>query len=120
MRGGTRASDLGNAGAPASPRARTPPRVAFSADAPAPRAQVLESLAKGGVPTRGEVTDAASSGRAEAVMLNKGPFMASVLSLLRDVLGRMQAHESKKMHLMRQLNVSRHGPAVAAPGAKAG
>ena len=75
--------------------------------------QVLESLAKGGVPTRGEVTDAASAGRAEAVMLNKGPFMADVLSLLHDVLGRMQTHESKKMHLMRQLNVARHGPDLA-------
>jgi pyruvate kinase len=34
--------------------------------------QVLESLAKGGVPSRAEVSDAAMSSRAECVMLNKG------------------------------------------------
>jgi pyruvate kinase len=35
--------------------------------------QVLESLAKRRLPSRAEVTDAAMSGRAECVMLNKGP-----------------------------------------------
>jgi pyruvate kinase len=35
--------------------------------------QVLESLVKRGLPSRAEVTDAAMSGRAECVMLNKGP-----------------------------------------------
>ena len=35
--------------------------------------QVLESLAKGGMPSRAEVTDAAMGSRAECVMLNKGP-----------------------------------------------
>jgi pyruvate kinase len=34
--------------------------------------QVLESLAKRGLPSRAEVTDAAMSGRAECVMLNNG------------------------------------------------
>jgi hypothetical protein len=34
--------------------------------------QVLESLAKTGMPSRAEVTDAAMSERAECVMLNKG------------------------------------------------
>ena len=36
--------------------------------------QVLESLAKDGLPSRAEVTDAAMSTRAECVMLNKGPY----------------------------------------------
>lgn len=35
--------------------------------------QVLESLAKKGVPSRAEITDAAQGQRAECVMLNKGP-----------------------------------------------
>src|SRR5262249_54433344 len=35
--------------------------------------QVLESLAKDGLPSRAEVTDAAMSTRSECVMLNKGP-----------------------------------------------
>src|SRR5262249_29319484 len=36
--------------------------------------QVLESMAKEGVPSRSEITDAAASVRAECVMLNKGPY----------------------------------------------
>ena len=51
-----------------------------------------QSMAKTGTPSRGEVTDAAFAGRAEAVMLNKGPFMPEVLALLRDVMSRMQTH----------------------------
>ena len=37
--------------------------------------QVLEKLAKTGIPSRAEITDAAMSERAECVMLNKGPFI---------------------------------------------
>ena len=35
--------------------------------------QVLENLAKDGMPSRAEITDAAMGERAECVMLNKGP-----------------------------------------------
>ena len=35
--------------------------------------QVLETLAKEGMPSRAEITDAAMGHRAECVMLNKGP-----------------------------------------------
>ncbi len=35
--------------------------------------QVLENLAKEGLPSRAEITDAAMGDRAECVMLNKGP-----------------------------------------------
>jgi hypothetical protein len=35
--------------------------------------QVLETLAKDGIASRAEITDAAMSERAECVMLNKGP-----------------------------------------------
>ena len=38
--------------------------------------QVLESLAKKGMPSRAEITDAAMGERAECVMLNKGPHIA--------------------------------------------
>ena len=37
--------------------------------------QVLESLAKKGLPSRAEITDAAMGERAECVMLNKGPHL---------------------------------------------
>ena len=41
--------------------------------------QVLDTMARTGGPTRSEITDAAAAGRAEAVMLNKGPFMEGAL-----------------------------------------
>ena len=63
-------------------------------------------MARTGAPTRAEVTDAGASGRAEAVMLNKGPFMASCVQLLRDILSRMQTNENKKMHMLRHLRVA--------------
>jgi pyruvate kinase len=68
--------------------------------------QVLESLAKRGLPSRAEVTDAAMSGRAECVMLNKGPHIAVALDFLCDVLTRMKGHQTKKSALMRKLNVA--------------
>ena len=68
--------------------------------------QVLESLAKGGVPSRAEVTDAAMGSRAECVMLNKGPYIRETLRFLGDVLGRMQEHQYKKTARLRRLRVS--------------
>jgi pyruvate kinase len=68
--------------------------------------QVLESLAKRGLPSRAEVTDAAMSGRAECVMLNKGPYILLALDFLCDVLCRMEGHQTKKSALMRKLSVA--------------
>lgn len=68
--------------------------------------QVLESLAKKGMATRAEVTDAAMSVRAECVMLNKGPHIAEAVRFLDDVLARMRAHQAKKQTLLRRLAVS--------------
>ncbi len=68
--------------------------------------QVLESLAKKGVPTRAEVTDAAMSGRAECVMLNKGPYITEAVSFLDNVLQRMKSHQNKKTAMMRRLRVT--------------
>lgn len=68
--------------------------------------QVLESLAKGGLPSRAEVTDAAMAVRAECVMLNKGPYIRETLRFLHDVLGRMQLHHDKKTALLRKLSIS--------------
>ena len=65
--------------------------------------QVLESLAKGGPPSRAEITDAAMGVRAECVMLNKGANLAAAVSTLDDILGRMQAHQTKKRSLLRAL-----------------
>jgi pyruvate kinase len=65
--------------------------------------QVLENLAKEGVPSRAEVTDAAMAVRAECVMLNKGPFITETVQLLDDVLTRMLAHQQKKTAQLRAL-----------------
>jgi pyruvate kinase len=66
--------------------------------------QVLETLAKEGVPSRAEVTDAAMAVRAECVMLNKGPFITEAVQLLDDVLTRMLAHQQKKTAQLRALH----------------
>lgn len=66
--------------------------------------QVLEQFVKEGIPSRAEMTDAAMSERAECVMLNKGPFVADAVTILDDVLMRMQAHQSKKTPQLRALH----------------
>ena len=68
--------------------------------------QVLESMAKGGMPSRAEVTDAAMSSRAECVMLNKGPYIHRAVQFLCDVLRRMQDHHAKRTATLRQLSVA--------------
>jgi pyruvate kinase len=68
--------------------------------------QVLESLAKNGLPSRGEVTDAAMSIRAECVMLNKGPYIAEAIRFLTDVSRRMTQHASKTFATHRALSVA--------------
>ena len=68
--------------------------------------QVLESLAKTGMPSRAEVTDAAMSERAECVMLNKGPFIREAVGTLDDILRRMEAHQTKKRAMLRPLQVA--------------
>ncbi|MFQ3645828.1 MAG: pyruvate kinase [Anaerolineae bacterium] len=65
--------------------------------------QVLESLAKKGRATRAEITDAAMAQRAEAVMLNKGPYILDAMRILNDVLKRMDAHQHKKFAQLRSL-----------------
>jgi pyruvate kinase len=65
--------------------------------------QVLESLAKKGIPSRAEVTDAAMAERAECVMLNKGPYIVEAVTLLGNVLKRMQEHQTKKTAQLRAL-----------------
>jgi len=68
--------------------------------------QVLEGLAKGGLPSRAEVTDAAMGERAECVMLNKGPYIVEALRVLDSIIRRMQAHQSKKSARLRHLAVA--------------
>ncbi len=66
--------------------------------------QVLESLAKKGVASRPELTDAAMGERAECVMLNKGPYILHAVHSLADILSRMEAHQQKKRAQLRALS----------------
>lgn len=66
--------------------------------------QVLEQFVKKAVPSRAEMTDAAMAERAECVMLNKGRYQAQAVSILDDVLKRMQEHQSKKTSQLRALH----------------
>ncbi|MBP9904469.1 MAG: pyruvate kinase [Rhodoferax sp.] len=65
--------------------------------------QVLESLAKTGLPSRAEISDAGLGVRAECVMLNKGPFITDAIRTLDDILQRMGGHQTKKRPLLRAL-----------------
>jgi pyruvate kinase len=65
--------------------------------------QVLEQLAKTGLPSRAEISDAAMSERAECVMLNKGPYLNDALTALDNIMRRMTEHYYKKNALMRPL-----------------
>jgi len=68
--------------------------------------QVLESLAKEGIPSRAEITDAAMGQGAECVMLNKGTHIMEAVQMLDDILKRMQGHQNKKRSMMRELHLA--------------
>jgi len=70
--------------------------------------QVLENLAKKGLASRAELTDAAMSERAECVMLNKGPYILEAVKVLNEVLTRMAGHQRKKMPTFRPLRSWEH------------
>jgi pyruvate kinase len=65
--------------------------------------QVLDTLARTGLASRAEITDAASGARAECVMLNKGPMIVAAITTLDDILTRMATHRSKNTSLLRRL-----------------
>ena len=66
--------------------------------------QVLESIAKKGVRSRPEFTDAAMAARAECVMLNKGPHILEAIEALINVMKRMEDHQHKKFSRLRALH----------------
>jgi pyruvate kinase len=65
--------------------------------------QVLDQMARTGRPSRAEVSDAVMGARAECVMLNKGPHIGEAVRALDDILRRMEAHQHKKVPLLRRL-----------------
>jgi pyruvate kinase len=70
--------------------------------------QVLDQMARTGHPSRAEVSDAAMAGRAECVMLNKGPHIVEAVEALDDILRRMEEHQHKKAAKLRRLRSWAH------------
>jgi len=62
--------------------------------------QVLESQMKTNLPSRAEISDAALSGRAECVMLNKGPFAIDTIDILRQILHEIHLLFKKNQKLL--------------------
>ncbi|MEJ2163113.1 MAG: pyruvate kinase [Robiginitalea sp.] len=69
--------------------------------------QVLDNLAKKGIATRAEISDAALSVRSECVMLNKGRYILDAISELQTILDRMESHSSKNKNALRPLSIAR-------------
>jgi pyruvate kinase len=70
--------------------------------------QVLESLAKSGLPTRAQITDAAMGQRAECVMLNKGAHILEAVKLLSGLLTAEERHHLKKRIVFKEFT-KQHG-----------
>ena len=65
--------------------------------------QVLENLAKKGLPSRSEITDTTSAVKAECVMLNKGPYITEAIRLLDTILSDMESMQEKNAPMLPQL-----------------
>src|SRR5699024_8535971 len=62
--------------------------------------QVLQRPAKPGLPSRAEISDAASAQRAECVMLNKGRYTDVAIETLDGILSRMEKVQRKALPLL--------------------
>jgi pyruvate kinase len=69
--------------------------------------QVLENLAKFGMPSRAEISDAAMGVRAECVMLNKGEYIGSAVTMLDVILKRMERRSLDKVDYRKNRDESR-------------
>lgn len=65
--------------------------------------QVLESMAKSGLPSRAEITDAAFALRAECVMLNKGPHITDAIRILDNLAKKMGRSQRKSRIMLRRI-----------------
>ncbi len=77
--------------------------------------QVLDHLAKKGIATRAEISDATISAQAECVMLNKGPHIVETVKVLKNILVRMKGHSLKNKNTLRALDVAKSSLAKIRP-----
>jgi len=62
--------------------------------------QVLESLAKKGLPSRAEITDTVNATKAECIMLNKGPHILRAIELLDTIVKDMEPYQEKNAPML--------------------
>jgi pyruvate kinase len=65
--------------------------------------QVLEGLVQDGLPSRSEMTDAATATQAECVMLNKGPNQVAAVAVLDRIIRTFAQNQTKKTPSLRAL-----------------
>ena len=65
--------------------------------------QVLENMAKSGLPSRAEITDAGYALRSEAVMLNKGPHITDAIRILHRLSTKLGRSQRKNRQLLRRI-----------------
>lgn len=70
--------------------------------------QILENLAKSGLPSRAEITDAAYALRAECVMLNKGPHITDAIRILEKMSAKLGRSQRKNRQMLRQISSWSH------------
>ncbi|GAB3655403.1 pyruvate kinase [Echinicola sediminis] len=65
--------------------------------------QVLEKLAKKGLPSRSEITDAVNATKAECIMLNKGPHIVKAIELLDQIIVDAEQYQHKNAPVLSPL-----------------
>jgi pyruvate kinase len=76
--------------------------------------QVLEGLVQDGLPSRSEMTDAATATQAECVMLNKGPNQVAAVAVLDRMFRTFAENQTKKTPTLRALK-SWPAPGIGTP-----
>ncbi|MFT6867484.1 MAG: pyruvate kinase [Cyclobacteriaceae bacterium] len=65
--------------------------------------QVLENLAKRGLPSRSEITDAVNAAKADCIMLNKGPHIIKAIQLLDQIIESAESFQDKNAPMLPKL-----------------
>jgi len=65
--------------------------------------QVLESLAKKGLPARAEISDVSLGQTAQCIMLNKGTYILEAVEMLSHILEKEEAYEKRKQAIARYM-----------------
>ena len=66
--------------------------------------QILENLAKDGLPSRAEMTDVMYALRSECVMLNKGPHITEAIRILERASHKLGHSQRKNRQLLRRIS----------------